>query len=176
MIRLAEEKDVNQINLIFIDAKKLLKEAGSDQWQDSNGYPNEQEIIYDISLNQLFIYEENNIIKGCITISKEKEEAYLKVYNGSWSNDDPYTVIHRLAVKKEYYHTGIAKELIKYSIQYTKDQSIYTIRTDTKIENIKMRNLLESFNFTNIGKIKLLINDSVDNNREAYELLLGNNH
>ena len=100
MIRLAELKDVEKINLIFLDAKKILKESGSDQWQDSNGYPNEQEILYDISLNQLFIHEENDIIKGCITISKEKEEAYLKVYNGSWSNDDPYTVIHRLAVKK----------------------------------------------------------------------------
>lgn len=175
MIRLAVKEDVKEIVLIYNDAKKLLKDSGSDQWQDKNGYPNEETILNDILLKQLFVYIEENIIKGCIVVSKELEEAYLKVYNGSWSNNDKYTVIHRLAVKKEFYRTGIGKKLIQFSIDYTSKQNIYTIRTDTKIENIKMQSLLKSFSFKHVGKVILLMDNSVDNNREAYELLIGNN-
>ena len=37
MIKLANEKDIYGIYGIIKDAKKLLKENGSDQWQDTDG-------------------------------------------------------------------------------------------------------------------------------------------
>ena len=170
MIRLACYEDLNDVVKVIDDAKALFKGEGSDQWQDTDNYPNFNTMLKDYEKQELYVKIIDGKVAGCIVLSKTKEEAYNLIYDGAWLTDGDYLVIHRLAVAKEFYRTGVAKELIEYVIGVTKSENVNSIRVDTKIENIRMINLLSSFNFKIVGKIDLLRKDVLDKVRLALEL------
>ena len=172
MIRLAKLSDLNGIMCDINDAKALFKSEGSDQWQDLDNYPNENTIVNDINNGEMYINEINGIIAGCVVLSSKQEEAYDKIYDGTWQNYGPYLVIHRIAIKKEMYRMGIAKELLAKMIEISKEKEISSIKVDTKVDNIRMISLLESFGFKIRGKIDLLRKDCLDKVRIALELTL----
>lgn len=171
MIRLANKSDAIYIQEVLDDAKELFRQDGSDQWQDLDNYPNINTTLKDIEKEQMYIYEKDNKIVGCIVLSKEKEQAYNQIHNGAWLSNDIYYVIHRLAVRNNYYHQGIAKELIKYTIELTKKDDVHSIKIDTKKENQRMLSLLKGIGFKEVGIIYLLREDVLDKERVALEFL-----
>lgn len=171
MIRLANKSDAIYIQEVLDDAKKLFKQDGSDQWQDLDNYPNINTTLNDIEKEQMYIYEKDNKIVGCVVLSKEEEEAYNIINEGNWLSNDKYYVIHRLAVRNNYYHQGIAKELISHMIKLTKDDNIHSIKIDTKKENKRMLSLLKGLGFKEVGVIYLLRPDVLDKERVALECL-----
>lgn len=172
MIRVANINDLDKIMELINDAKKLFKSEGSDQWQGRDNYPNEDTILNDIKKREMYLKELNNEIVGCVVLSSKQEEAYENIYDGRWQNNGPYLVIHRIAVKKEMYRKGIAKELLSKMIEIAKSIGAISIKVDTKIENTRMLSLLQSFGFVIRGKIDLLREDCLDKVRIALELLL----
>ena len=74
--------------------------------------------------------------------------------------------------RKEAYRKGIAKALINYSIEFTKENGVKSIKVDTKHENIRMLNLLAKCGFEKRGIIYLLREDVLDKERVALEMLL----
>ncbi len=172
MIRLAKVCDLDGVMNCINDAKNLFKKDNSDQWQDLDNYPNENTMLSDINNNELYVYEENNIILGCIVLSNKNEVCYDNMTVGSWLTNGKYMVIHRLAINKDYYRKGIANELIKHTIDIAKNNNAVSIKVDTKIENIRMQNLLYKCNFKKVGIIYLLRTDVLDKERVAFELVL----
>lgn len=170
MIRIATISDAQYIQEVLEDAKALFRKDGSDQWQDLDNYPNINTTINDIEKHQMYIYVEDGTVLGCIVLSKEKEEAYNKIYDGAWINKDNYYVIHRLSVRDNYYGKGIAKALINYVTELTKEDNVKSIKVDTKKENIRMLSLLEKLGFKRVGIIHLLRKDVLDKERVALEL------
>ena len=55
MIKLADEKDIFGIYSCIKDAKKMLKESGSDQWQDTDGYPSMDTIKEYVSKREMYV-------------------------------------------------------------------------------------------------------------------------
>ncbi len=165
MIRLAKIEDLNSIIKVIDSAKLQLKEAGSKQWNLDDGYPDATDIITDIVSNQLYVFEEDNIIKGCVVMVKDIDPNYE--ISNFWSNNESYVSIHRLAVHKTYLNNAIASSLIKYCIDNCKTVNV---RIDTHEINKAMNNLLIKMNFIYKGVIVLKqINE--DNLRNAYELV-----
>ncbi|WP_353166826.1 hypothetical protein [Empedobacter brevis] len=81
------------------------KEEGSEQWQ--NGYPNLDAVINDISKGFGYVIEnDNNLIIGYVAIINEIEAAYTQI-EGKWLNEEPYIVIHRLAVAQDIKMKGL---------------------------------------------------------------------
>lgn len=172
MIRIANMADANSIQEVLEDAKELFRKDGSDQWQDLDNYPNIETTKTDISKGQMYVFEEDNQILGCIVLSKEVEKAYDVIYNGSWLLNDKYYVIHRLSVRKNSYKKGIAKDLINYVTLLTKEDGVHSIKVDTKKENIRMLTLLKKLGFKEVGIIHLLRTDVLDKERVALEKLI----
>ena len=172
MIRLAKKDDAILIMKVINDAKALFKSEGSDQWQDKDNYPHLEAIMADINRNEMYVNIKNNEIVGCIVLSSKKEEAYEGIYDGNWITEGPYMVIHRIAVRKDFYRKGIAKEMINEVIKVAKEKNAKSIKVDTKIENIRMISLLQYFNFKIVGKINLLRDGVLDKVRIALELVL----
>ena len=172
MIRLATINDLNGIMKCINDAKSLFKLDGSDQWQDLDNYPNEETMILDITRKELYVYEVNFKILGCIVLSSKNEQCYENMNIGSWLTNGPYLVIHRLAVDKDVYHKGIAKKLIDYVINIAKEKNVSSIKVDTKHENYRMQNLLLKCEFKKVGIVYLLREDVLDKERVAYELVI----
>lgn len=171
MIRLANKHDVDKIMVVINDAKELFKNDGSDQWQDKDNYPNEQTISSDIEKEQMYVYTVNEEIVGCVALSSDMEDAYVNIHDGKWLSDGPYTVIHRIAIRKDMYRKNIAFELIEYCKVKTKELGINSIKVDTKKENIRMISLLKKCGFIQTGIIYLLREGVLDKERIAFEWL-----
>lgn len=172
MIRLANYSDLAQVLDVIQDAKNLFTEKGSTQWQDLDGYPNRETFIQDIDNNSLYVKVVDNRVVGVMALSRSREKAYDIIYDGKWLNDDKYYVVHRLAVKKECYGKGYAKELLKFADEVTKSEGVYNIKVDTMRNNIIMQNLLINCGYIECGIILLLRENVLERERVAFQKVL----
>lgn len=154
MIKLATQDNLNEINEIFNSIKKEMREENNPQWGVSIeqypyldeyfiDYPNRLVIEEDINNKELYIYEDNDTIKGTISICKDKGE-YKEIVNTS---DEKAIIIHRLAIPKDYRNLGIAQKLISYAENKAKEEKISIIKADTEESNAKMNNLFIKLGF-----------------------------
>lgn len=153
MIRQAKLEDIGSIMLIINQAKEIIRQTGSPQWQ--NGYPDENTFKHDIRNKQLYVSVsiEGFVVGVMAVMDYEQTYDYIK---GSWLNDGPYKVIHRIAVKNSHLNQNIAKSMIDFVFQ-----SLCTsnIRIDTHEKNVRMIRFLEKEQFTHCGTIYLAQTD-----------------
>jgi ribosomal protein S18 acetylase RimI-like enzyme len=172
-IRKATVNDLNAILTIVEDARELSRALKSKQWLGEDNYPNAQTFNLDIAKGELYVYEINNLIAGFCATSFDPEPTYFKIYEGKWiSNDQPYLVFHRLAVKKQFYGKGIGVELLKFAEYIARKNSILSIRLDTAKENQPMRKLVDKLNYKYCGLIKLGKYQGEEDSRLAFEKLI----
>ena len=172
MIRKANLFDINAILEVIADAKELFRRNNSLQWQDTDGYPNRHTIQTDIENGWLYLNFRNDCLAGIITLAQKPDESYQIIYEGKWFNNRKYYTIHRLAVKKDFYRQGVAKELIDYVLTITRRSGVLDIRADTAEENIAMNRLLEKCGFIRCGIIYLVRNTCLEPKRIAYHKIL----
>ena len=153
MIRKATLNDLDQIWQLREETKNLLKERGIDQWQHTN--PSLETFKNDISLGEFYVYEKENEILGMIAIKGGIERTYNVIYDGKWGYDLPYLTIHRLAVKRYYLGSHIAKDLLSFADQLAIDKKINYIRIDTYYTNKYAIRLFEEFGYILRGWIWL---------------------
>lgn len=165
MIRPAVLDDLNAIMEVIEDARYNLKNAGLNQWNLDDGYPTINTMIADIDNNNLFVYDDNNPIKGIISIVKEIDINYQ--INNFWKTNNKYLSLHRIAIRNNCLNQGIASSMFDFAENYAKSLQINEIRIDTHNSNIKMKNLIKKHNYKYVGVIKLL-NSNFDNLRNAY--------
>lgn len=171
MIRIARISDIDAVLAVINDAKELLRERKSLQWQD--GYPDRETIRKDIEKEWLYVNEKEGLIAGVAALVRDPDESYAVIYDGAWLNDRPYFSLHRLAVKKEFYRRGVARELADYLCAATRAAGIGDIRADTAPENFAMRGLLEQLEFRRCGVIYLSRATCRDPKRIAYQKNFG---
>ena len=171
MIRKAKKNDIENIMKAINDAVNLLKDNNVNQWQ--NGYPNREVFTEDISKGTLWVVEKDDKIAGVCNICIDDDISYEKIYHGSWlTKGSSYMVIHRIAVKKEFYNQGIAKEMFMFAEKEAKKYNISSIRIDTHKFNIPMNQILTKFNYIRCGIIYLVNSRDEDKERVAYEKIL----
>ena len=170
MIRKALIKDLESLMEIISDAKRLLKNSGSLQWNLDDGYPNKENILNDIINDVLYLYEENKTIIGMIAICGH-DENYDEI-NGKWLTNKPYLSLHRIAVKEGYHNQNIGSKLIRFAEDFAVLNHIYSIKVDTHKLNIAMQKILTKNGYTYCGII-VLKRTKEDNLRVAYEKTVG---
>ncbi len=154
---------------IISDAKQLLS-VDSLQWQQ--GYPSIDTIKNDITNDNLFgLFNEDELI-GVAALIRGVDNNYLEI-NGKWitSASKADLVIHRLALKKEYYHLHLGIKMITYAVQYGIEKKCHSIKVDTHKKNIAMQKTLCNTGFKYCGIIKLNSGEK-DNLRLAYEKII----
>jgi ribosomal protein S18 acetylase RimI-like enzyme len=172
-IRKATLNDLDAILVIVEDARELSRSLKSKQWLGKDNYPNAQTFSKDISNDELYVYVVNDLVVGFCAISSTSEPTYFKIYEGEWiSNNQPYLVVHRLAVKKQFYGKGIGIELLKHAEALAIKNKFNSIRLDTAKENQPMRKLVDKLNYKYCGLIKLGKYQGEEDNRLAFEKLI----
>lgn len=161
IITKASLDNLDSIMSIIEKAKQSLKDNNVNQWQD--GYPNKETLIKDINNDELYVVKDDELIIGVFALSNY-EPSYSKIYEGTWSSNKDYVVIHRLALLNNYKGKGIAK----YIFDDIKSKYNY-IRVDTHKDNKAMNKCLINNGFTYRGIIYL--NRDGDNMRYAYDYL-----
>lgn len=171
MIRQAKFNDLNTLMDIVHDAVSLLKGMNVNQWQ--NGYPNTEVFTDDINKGTLWVVELDGRLAGFCNLSMEDDISYQKIYEGNWlTKDKPYLVVHRLAVKKDFYKQGIAKMMFGFAEVLALKNNIKSIRVDTHRDNIPMNKILQQLGYVKCGVIYLVNFRDEDKARVAYEKLL----
>ena len=165
MIVKATLKDLDRAMEIIEDARLLLKESGSTQWNES-GYPFKSTLEEDIKLGRLYLLKLKGEI-ALIGVISGLEEVYPKI-DGKWiTNDYNYLTIHRLAVAKEYRGLGLAKRFMGFVEDYAIDNNKSSIRIDTHAMNDIVNHIAKKLNYKYCGIVNYEF--EVHGKRNAYE-------
>ena len=148
IIREATERDAEKANEIYEDARKYMRENGNlYQWPQA--YPGIADILADIPEGKSFVVEDGGEIVGVFHFHIGEDPTYLVINDGAWKNDEPYAVIHRVAVK--YHGKGIADFI--YSECFKKFPNL---KIDTHRDNYPMQKSLKKNGFEYCGITHLL--------------------
>ncbi len=150
VLRLATLHDAETIWEILQQAIAQRKNDGSDQWQ--NGYPNKQTVANDIENGYGYVLVEKNEVIAYAAIIFGIEPTYLNI-KGKWLSEDPYVVVHRVAMSEMYRGKGIATKLFLLIEALSIKNSTFSIKVDTNFDNKQMLKILEKLNYTFCGDI-----------------------
>ena len=144
-IRTAENKDLPEILTIYDKAREFMKSAGNPtQW--ANGYPQKELIENDIKNNNCYVIHDNGKIIGTFAFIIGNDPTYKVIENGSWSSENKYGTIHRLA--SDGRKRGITKCCFDFCINI-----IDYLRVDTHNDNKPMQAAIERYGFKKCGTI-----------------------
>jgi hypothetical protein len=144
-IRITNRFNINEILNIYASARQYMEEHGNpNQWIE--GYPDKETILVDIEKGQHFICFNGNRILGCFAFIIGDDPTYKEIVKGNWLSDNPYAVIHRIAVLE--HSNGIGAICLEWCANRWKN-----IRIDTHKENIPMQKLLIKSGFKYCGVI-----------------------
>lgn len=161
MIRKACINDIEAIMIIYQKAKKFMRETGNPNQWNSN-YPQKELLLNDIkSENSYLVCDQSNTPHAVFYFSLGEDPTYKVIKEGTWLNDKPYGVIHRIASDGVLH--GVLKECVNYCRVFSSE-----LRVDTHHDNKVMQCALEKIGFSRCGIINLLNGDE----RIAYHLSL----
>ena len=156
-IRKAEMSDLPRMMEIYAQAREYMRANGNpNQW--INGYPSREKIREDIEAGESWLCVEDGQILGVFCFFIHKDPTYDVIYEGVWLNDEPYGVIHRIAVAD--HRKGVASFCFEYGLSRCP-----RLRIDTHRDNIPMQRSLSKNGFTRCGIILLANGDE----RIAYQ-------
>jgi len=152
MIRLGKLEDIEQINLIAKACAMHMINNSIYQWNDH--YPNPKIFKKDIGRNELYVYELENTILGCIVITTIVDTEYIPVKWLTPNNKNIY--VHRLAIHPDYQGKGYAQELMDFAEKFAKATNYTSIRLDTFSKNKRNQLFYELRGYKKLEEIYFL--------------------
>ena len=156
-IRKATYNDIPALMHIFECAKGIMRASGNmHQW--GCGYPSEEIVKKDIDAGVCYVMCDDDAIVATMSFIPGPDPTYSVIEGGAWLNDEPYHVIHRIAVAVP--GKGCARRLLDWAFERTG-----TVRIDTHRDNVIMHHILRTYGFEYCGVIYLANGDQ----RDAYQ-------
>ena len=148
-IRKSTERDFSRIMEIYSFARRYMAEHGNpNQWGPTN-WPPEELIHRDIQSGNSYVCvnDEGSII-GTFYFNQgeEIEPAYRNITDGTWLDNSPYGVVHRIAGDGSEKGTGA------FCINWAFEQCGH-LRIETHGDNKVMQNLVKKLGFIHCGTI-----------------------
>lgn len=147
-IRKTKIEDIEKVLDLFNMARLYFKENNINQWQGE--YPNEIDIIEDINSGISYVVVDDDIV-ATFVLSFEKDVNYDVLVEGKWLNENPYGVLHRIAVKDNLKGKGIGSFIFNESKNICLENNVFDIRVDTHDDNESMKKLILKNNFVYCG-------------------------
>lgn len=146
-IRQAVSADLAVILELYQEARAYMAAHGNPhQWE--NGYPSAQLVQQDLQAGYCMLCVENGEILGVFSCIPGPDPTYAEIADGSWPDDRPYGVIHRITVRA--HHRGVASFCFAYGLE-----RFGVLRIDTHRDNIPMQKALAKNGFLRCGIIHL---------------------
>ena len=146
-IRKTKLEELDQVMAIYAHARQFMAEQGNpNQWGTTK--PAKEQIVADIEQGNSYVCVENGEIAAVFFYSNEEDPTYAKIYEGAWTNDKPYGVVHRIA------SAGIVKGAGSFCLNWAFSQC-GNLKIDTHRDNIVMQNTLKKNGFVYCGIIYL---------------------
>ena len=147
-IRHSHIDDLEAIRAIYARARAFMAEQGNpDQWGDS--WPPDELLLSDINGDNAdcgFVCEHDGRVVGVFFFKVGDDDTYAYIEDGSWADDSPYGVVHRVATD------GTVKGVGAFCINWAFEQCGH-LRIDTHGDNVPMQNLLRKLGYEHRGTI-----------------------
>lgn len=146
MIEQATLSQLPQIMEVYAKARAFMAQNGNPlQW--GQNYPPEEMIRQDILDGKCYVNLKGEETAAVFYFAVEEDPTY-RVIDGAWLNDEPYGVIHRIAVAQN--GKGVAGECFRFAMAQCKN-----LRIDTHEDNLPMQRCLAKHGFARCGIIYL---------------------
>lgn len=147
IIRKTKITDIRDCVSIYDSAREYMRASGNpDQWPGY--YPGEIDLLTDIASGNSYVCENDGEIVAVFYFAAGPDSTYKEIYNGAWKSDEPYAVIHRVAVK----HHG--KGIIDFIFNECFKAAGH-LRIDTHEDNAPMQKVLKRNGFEPCGIIHI---------------------
>ncbi len=162
--RKASIADVDRIMEIIEEAKQQMAREGKNQW--TAAYPARDHIETDVNNGTAYVMlaAERIVAYGAVVFTGEP--AYDDI-EGKWLTEQPYVVLHRLAVAEETKGRGVGLLFLKEVEKLALSVDVHSFKVDTNYDNSRMLSLLEKQGFAFCGNVCY-----PQGSRMAYEKLL----
>lgn len=148
-IRKTTEQDFSRVMEIYARARQFMADHGNpSQWGPTN-WPPEELIHQDIRTGKSYVcVDEADWVMGTFFYDwgKDIEPVYQDIRDGSWRNEEPYGVVHRIAVD------GSRKGIGAFCLNWAYSRCGH-LRIDTHGDNAVMQGLLTKLGFEKRGII-----------------------
>lgn len=162
--RPATADDIDGIMAIIAEAKEQMRREGKHQWDDT--YPVRHHIQTDIQRGSAYVMASADRLVAYGAVAFTGEPAYTEI-EGQWLTEQPYVVLHRLAVTESIKGHGIGALFMQETERLATAANIHSFKIDTNHDNTRMLRLLTKMGFTYCGTIHYQ-----QGSRMAYEKLL----
>ena len=143
-IRKTQPEDLERGLEIYARARAFMAESGNPtQWGTT--HPPKAQLEEDITLRRLYVVKGEGEILGVFYFCVEEDPTYAEIFEGSWQENSPYGVIHRIASDGS---GGIVKAAVEFALA-----RISHLRIDTHADNRVMQRAVEKVGFTRRGII-----------------------
>lgn len=160
MIEFAKLADLDELDELAVTVITDMKKSRIPQWEFT--YPRKAHFEQDVINNALIVFREQGEILGCMAILPENDPPYHTIT--SWLKTKSI-VIHRVLVHPHKRGLGIAKQMMKFAVEYGIKHKYESIKIDTHLDNYKMRSFLKKTGFLEGDYIAVM-------DRIAYEKIL----
>ena len=144
-IRRATEKDLDAVAAIY-DAARAFMHAHGNPTQWPGDYPDLRDAEKDLEADALWVLDEGAGPIAVMSVLPGPDPTYAVIEGDSWLNDDPYWVMHRLAVAQS--GRGAGSRMLEWLCAEHSN-----VRADTHADNAPMRRTLEKCGFVRRGTI-----------------------
>ena len=145
-IRKSTREDLPRILELYENARNFMAQHGNaSQWGKT--FPPAELIENDIAAGKSYVCLDDGKIVATFYFAIEADPTYAKI-NGSWLNDFPYGVVHRIA------SDGVTKGVGTFCLNWALGK-INNIKIDTHRDNVPMQKLLEKLGFVRCGIITI---------------------
>ena len=161
MIALAQKKDIDDVEKIFIDIGEMEENNTSvTQWK-KGVYPVRTTAENALCKDTLYILKDSNHkICGCVILNYEQLEEYKEVLWGYEAQEQEVLVIHTLCISPEAIGQGYAKKILIFADDIAREKKCKTIRLETGIYNTPAKKLYNSYGYETRGTGFILKEDS----------------
>jgi len=151
IIRKGKISELDNIMKMYKSCVSGMIKNGIDQWDET--YPDNKTIFEDLDNQSYYVVEEKKEIIGGINIDQNQDKTYLDI---NWEDKtNSFLVVHRLAVKEEFWNKKIGKDLMLFAENIVIKKGLNSIRLDTYSNNPKAMEFYRRLGYRKLGSINL---------------------
>ena len=144
-IRLAAEDDLGAVVAAYDAARGFMRANGNPtQWPGA--YPGLPDAEKDLAAGALWVLDEGLGAVAAMSVLPGPDPTYAVIEGVGWLDDDPYWVMHRMAVARP--GRGAGTRLLSWLCERHRN-----VRADTHADNVPMQRTLEKCGFVRRGTI-----------------------
>lgn len=147
MIRIATREDLPVIKSLTEACAKALQAKNIFQWNEN--YPSREKLAADIQKNELYLWEEGNVIVSIIVLTSTMAAVYSDIHWPTPNKNNLY--VHRLATHPQHWGKSYARKMMDFAEETAKQNNFTSIRLDTFSKNKRNLKFYEARDYKRMG-------------------------